>query len=60
MRQTLTILACLAFAVSLAAQQPPELEDSGPGVNFLTPTIDLDLQSVPLVVPEQFDRWVAE
>ena len=28
MRQTLTILACLAFAVSLAAQQPPELEDS--------------------------------
>jgi len=60
MRQTLTILACLAFAVSLAAQQPPELEDSGPGVNFLTPTIDLDLQSVPLVVPEQFARWVPD
>ena len=68
MRVTLTTLICLSLAVSFSAPggyvqralaaQPPELEESSPGENFLTPTIDLELQPVPLEVPEQFDGWV--
>ena len=44
----------------LYAQQPPQLENSLPGEVFLTPQVDLDLQPVPLVVPDKFKGQVPE
>ena len=53
-------VAGLLCSVSLGAQQPPQLEDSGPGEVFLTPITDLGLVDTPVDVPPQFSGALPE
>ena len=52
-------LSILSISI-LYAQQPPQLENSPPGEVFLMPQVDLDLQPVPLAVPDKFKGQVPE
>ena len=61
MLNPLLLVALLLLSLSAPhARQPPQLENSPPGEVFLTPQVDLDLQPVPLVVPDKFKGQVPE
>ena len=60
MRKYLLPAVLILPASTLFAQQPPQLEDSRPGEVFLTPMVDIELQPVPLMVPEKFKGKVPE